>query len=329
MKTFLVNLFLVILALAEAAPSGEVVNDTARAEGGSPWNKYIDLSFLGPGIFGVPNENIGKVLENFKNINGNPEEQGSYLEGDLLIPITRARNGLIAQSTRWPNGIVPYVIKGSFSSNDLAMIDKAMQMFHSHTCIKFVPHTNEYDYIKIVSGRSGCWSSVGRIGGPQEVNLQTPGCMNQVGVTIHELLHVLGFLHEQNRPDRDKSVTINWQNIKPGVTENFQKAKDGTTSNYGVSYDYNSVLHYSAYAFSVNGQPTIVPRVKTSASMGQRRGFSLGDLMKVNAMYSCESSQKGPLVKPSRSAPVEKPQNQPTGNFLENIFSSIVNFFKP
>lgn len=211
----------------------------------------------------------------------------------------------------------------------MGMIEKAIKMFHAHTCIRFVPHTNEADYIKLVSGRSGCWSSVGRIGGPQDVNLQSPGCLNQVGVPIHELLHVLGFLHEQNRSDRDKSVYIKWQNIKPGTAENFHKASAGTTDNFGVHYDYNSVLHYSAYAFSVNGQPTIVAKTRTSANMGQRRGFSLGDLKKVNAMYGCNTSQKGPLVRPTRKVPQSKPQDQPQGNFLENVVSGISNFFKP
>ncbi|XP_059611782.1 hatching enzyme 1.2-like [Phlebotomus argentipes] len=323
-RFFIIFLAGAVFVVTQAAPRSDL-NSTGR----DLWSQYIDLSFLGPGIFGVPNEKIGKVLENFANFQGNPEEQGSYLEGDLLIPVSRARNGLVAQATRWPNGVVPYEIQGSFSANDMSLIEKAIKMFHVHTCIRFVPHTTEADYIRIVSGRSGCWSSVGRIGGPQDVNLQSPGCLNQVGVPIHELLHVLGFLHEQNRSDRDKSVIIKWQNIKAGTTDNFQKARDGTTNNFGVLYDYNSVLHYSAHAFSKNGQPTIVAKTRSAANMGQRRGFSLGDLKKVNAMYHCDLSQKGPLVKPTRSDAQQKPQAQPEANLLENVVTGIVNFFKP
>lgn len=35
-------------------------------------------------------------------------------------------------------------------------------------------------------------------------------------MALHELMHVLGFFHEQSRLDRDKYVTVYWSNVDKG-----------------------------------------------------------------------------------------------------------------
>jgi hypothetical protein len=42
----------------------------------------------------------------------------------------------------------------------------------------------------------------------------------------------------------------------------FKKATKGQADGQGVNYDYRSVMHYSAGAFSMNGKPTIEPKVQ-------------------------------------------------------------------
>lgn len=52
---------------------------------------------------------------------------------------------------------------------------------------------------------------IGKQGGRQQVSLGN-GC-GTVGVAIHEVMHALGFFHEQSRRDRDKYITVNFNNI--------------------------------------------------------------------------------------------------------------------
>ncbi|XP_073818789.1 hatching enzyme 1.2-like [Musca autumnalis] len=272
----------------------------------------IDLSFYGMAMFGEPDDkNTAQLVANYSADTAlvNPEELGTYLEGDILVPKNQIilKNGITTQSSRWPRGIVPYEIRGNFNSQDRAIIEHAIAEYHRRTCIRFVPRTNQQDYISIVSGNSGCWSSVGRVGGRQEVNLQSPGCLTKPGTAIHELMHALGFLHEQNREERDSYVAIQYQNIQPSAASNFDKAS--RTIAFGVPYDYGSVMHYSANAFSTNGRPTIVPvRSMGNTKMGQRDGFSQMDIEKLNQMYDCGYGSAVPAPLP---APVPAPVPAP------------------
>lgn len=102
-----------------------------------------------------------------------------------------------------------------------------------------------------------------------------------VGQAIHEIGHAVGYFHEQTRQDRDNYVTINTANISSGHGHNFQKYSGG---NDVGPYDYGSIMHYGSYAFSSNGQPTIV-RKDGSTIDGQRLSLSTGDVAAANAMY--------------------------------------------
>ena len=128
--------------------------------------------------------------------------------------------------------------------------------------MRFRPYEkSDKNYIIIKGDSSGCWSYVGKHNEGQVVNFQNPGCLHH-GTIIHEFMHALGFYHQQSASDRDEWVTVVWENIKPGREYNFDKYDKKTISDYGVPYDYNSVMHYSATAFSKNGEKTIVPKVK-------------------------------------------------------------------
>ena len=41
------------------------------------------------------------------------------------------------------------------------------------------------------------------------------------GVILHEMMHAMGFYHEQSRRDRNEYVRINYENIKKGRESTF------------------------------------------------------------------------------------------------------------
>lgn len=115
------------------------------------------------------------------------------------------------------------------------------------------------------------------------------GCESK-GIVIHELLHALGFYHEQSRRDRDKYITINWSNIQKNRESNFKKYSPGKATTHNEAYDKQSVMHYGNYAFAINRNvKTITSKSNRNEVLGQRNGFSTIDLKQLNKHYSCKT----------------------------------------
>ncbi|KAL1452014.1 hypothetical protein WDU94_006333 [Cyamophila willieti] len=220
------------------------------------------------------------------------EESGQF-EGDIILTGSERRTGVINKAKRWPDGVIPYLFDdGHFSEDEKKLIKSVMEEYHIQTCIKFRPHRkSDADFIIFRSNEPGCKSAVGRKRGRQKINLQPDTCLH-FGTIAHELLHAIGFFHQQSASDRDDYVSIKWKNITKGMGHNFQKYSPSSITDFGVGYDFDSVMHYSRKAFSKNGEDTIVPHDPT-VEIGQRDGLSKKDIIKANRMYKCNKDGGG------------------------------------
>ncbi|HHH11048.1 MAG TPA: hypothetical protein ENK23_03125, partial [Sorangium sp.] len=227
----------------------------------------------------------------FQVVNGQAIYQGDILLGPVTSLALRygmpklanpnIKSAVAVSDTRylWPQGVIPYEIPPTLSSSAVQNITTAIGHINQ-TVLTLRPRTPaDADYVVFRTSGTGCHSYVGRIGGSQTIEVS--GC--GPGSIDHEILHAAGFFHEQSRNDRDDYVTIVWDNIQPDQRDNFAK-RTGRSQDIGP-YDYNSIMHYSARAFSISGEPTIVPKT-ANVRIGQRQGPSNLDRAAIAQLYA-------------------------------------------
>merc|ERR1712098_269407 len=192
----------------------------------------------------------------------------------------------------------------------------AMEDIQSKSCVKFREYNPSKDaYHVAIVDKPGCSSHVGL-----ELNAQPgqklhlgrySGCVDH-GTIIHELMHALGFYHEQSRSDRDDYVKIHWDNMEKEGHFNFRIGNP--INDYGTPYDYCSIMHYGQRDVSRNGKSTITPIRNTECELGEARQMSVLDIERINLVYKCSEDNKSEEDDNSEeeSSPVEDFSNEET-----------------
>ncbi|KAM7136998.1 meprin A subunit alpha [Molossus nigricans] len=256
------------------------------------WTGYICIpSFvlLAAHIAAVPvkNQSKGNDFDEQKDIPEINLAAGLDLfQGDILLP--NSRNGLRDPNTRWKFPI-PYILADNLELNAKGAILYAFETFRLKSCVDFKPYEGESSYI-IFQQFSGCWSEVGNQHVGQNLSIGL-GC-DYKAIIQHEILHALGFYHEQSRTDRDDYVKIWWDEILPGYQHNFNTYDDNFITDLNTPYDYESLMHYQPFSFNKNESvPTITAKIpEFNSIIGQRLDFSVLDLERLNRMYNCTTT---------------------------------------
>ena len=85
-------------------------------------------------------------------------------------------------------------------------------------------------------------------------------------VVQHETMHALGFSHEHQRPDRDKFITFNANNVASPVAHNrrqFEKLTEDVWVDLGkwAPFELGSVMMYGSSTRAISGTNTLTLKV--------------------------------------------------------------------
>jgi hypothetical protein len=251
--------------------------------------------------------------------NKDPTLNSRFLQGDINIS-NNTNNGTNTTKSKRNLATVPFTnqlwnddlrqgyfwitvrISNSYTLDDKEKIKSALRDLQWRSqVIRFefiyempnplIPH------LHIKNEPDGCWSSIGHrrdksmTAEGQQINLEggsIAGCTTTRSVQ-HEMMHALGFGHEQSRPDRDNYVDIIWDNIMDDMKPQFNKVH--SSDSLGTDYDFNSIMHYPSNAWAKNdGDLTIVP--KYGKVIEYRPTATWTDILQIRLMYQCTSGPR-------------------------------------
>lgn len=194
----------------------------------------------------------------------------------------------ISRPKVWPLAVIPYEISNDLDNPDRIL--KVLDYYNKNTSIKFIPRNNHQNYLHFRTTLENCFAQLGFIGGKQDVAL-SPSC-GEIEI-LHEIMHALGFFHEQNREDRNQYLEINWRNIPEEFAINFKKIPNTILTGVDVEFDFESVMLYPPFAFAIIQDEFTMRKVDGELyQINRRGGLSDKDLKKIKFAYQAEIKKR-------------------------------------
>ena len=145
-------------------------------------------------------------------------------------PFFGTRSGMTYFRSKWPDGVLRYELKNTFSDGQKEVVRSVLREFAEEISSTFPPVQSCISFLETDTGNRVMFE------GPKKAK----GCSSTIGYkelgwirlawrclypdTIkHEVKHSLGIFHQHSRSDRDDHVQIMQDNILSNQTGNFKK----------------------------------------------------------------------------------------------------------
>jgi hypothetical protein len=170
-------------------------------------------------------------------------------------PMLRAANffqGVAPGTVPWPGGVVPYRFDTHYSVTgaESNAIIAGLREWELAANVKFVPYVSQSNFVLLQFTNDGSGTGYYLAG-----SATTNGVMMLHGLArglmCHEAGHLLGLQHEHQRIDRNSFIEVNPGNVFGGTNGEGLGAFliDSNSTAFG-NYDFESVMHYAANAFT-------------------------------------------------------------------------------
>lgn len=210
----------------------------------------------------------------------------AYVDLPAETPVAARSAGAYDNAvTLWPNGTIRYFY-ASATAEQKTVIRAQMNKWQVGTGIKFTESTTRTNAlvitVNIIQQDLGGNASLGKTPNPT-LNLYSI----DAPVVLHELGHVIGLTHEQERTDRESYMKLNKAAISLSQTcqdyylldyPNVWAAPVGT-------FDYASVMIYSSSQCAASASTPVVTKPDGS-SIPYNTAISAGDIAAVKRLYT-------------------------------------------
>lgn len=196
---------------------------------------------------------------------------------------------MIESGQAWPDGIVYYNDYSNLSSERQSQITEAMDIWEDLTPIRFLPATSSNPYKVSFVDSGSCSSGVGK-----NTTVVRVHCNSGQWATyeiVHEIGHLVGLIHEQNRHDRDFYLDMDYNIYAVNGKSNWWQ--DGNVKIKPNTMDYGPYDEGSAMMYGMYNKDGDVVGGRTFSEV-QAEPLTQGDIAVVNAMYESIVRSVGP-----------------------------------